>query len=356
MSQFAIAIPTYQRPGLLRLLIEDIARQSLLPERVIVIDGDPKSKAVIAILNSLQQELPFPVACIPSNHGNLAYQRYLGWRCASGFDPEFLVYFDDDIRLKDQNTLSELLAGFEDAAVVGATARTVTGGLEKFSNEPALMDMRTAAKSNWLVNVLGTARKYPPGGYTPVGNRIFPDTGEPISRVEWLQGRVMAYRMSALDPSCFLEDLFALTHIRCGLGEDSILSRQVGRKGKLILFQNLNIEHPDDAMPNSYPTRAYQLGYATAYSRRFLNDHYRVVEPPHFSDRVDLLKSYLGNNLINLARALARPRRHRFAYAWGYFVGSLRGVLQKPTARSLAPGIDWWQDAEAALAGQVVLS
>lgn len=356
MSQFVIVIATYRRAGLLRLLLEDALRQTVCPKVFVIVDGDPDSGEVLAMLEEFKKATTIPIWYIPSNYGNLAYQRYLGWKCARELPIEFLVYFDDDIRLKEQTTLATLLSAFRNLSVVGVTAQTITGGIEKFSNEPALVDMRRSKNANWIVEKLGSARKFPKGGYTPVGNRILPDPDEPLSIVRWLQGRVMAYRMNAIDQSCFLEDLFALTHVHCGLGEDSILSRQVGRKGELVLVHGLTIEHPDDALPNSYPIKAYNLAYASAYSRRFLNDHYCISGPPHFSDRLALLKSYLGNNLINLVRAISHPARHRFAYAWGYFCGSVRGIVQKPTAKNLTPHINWSKDAEEALAGQVMLN
>jgi len=354
VSSLVIVIATYQRVSLLCSLLEDIARQTVQPEGVIIVDGDPASGEVLAMLKALQPALQMALHYIPSNHGNLSYQRYLGWKSASNYNPEFMIYFDDDIRLPEKDTLAKLIDVFDNPEIVGATAKTITGSLSKFNEEPAIAELRVKRRPNRMVDLLGDARKYDPGGYTPVGNRIMPaETIQPISEVHWLQGRVMAYRMDAVTSDCFLEDLFALTHIRCGLGEDSILSRQIGKNGKLVMVNGLTIEHPDDAMPNSYPIKAYSLANATAYSRRFLNDHYRITEPPHLADRVALLKSYLGNNLINFARAVAHPRRHRWAYAWGYLRGSLRGLLQKPTAKNLTPEIDWWLDAEDALRGQV---
>jgi len=166
----------------------------------------------------------------------------------------------------------------------------------------------------------------------------------------------MAYRMSALRQDCFSEDLFALYHIRCGKGEDTFLSRQVLKYGKLVYVKNASFEHPNADTPKTYPVTAFRLGFSSAYSRRFLNDHYRITELPRFLDRMALIKSYLGNNLINFVRAMTHPRRHRWAYAWGYLRGSLRGLLQKPTAHNLTPQINWWQDAEEALQGEVILT
>lgn len=165
----------------------------------------------------------------------------------------------------------------------------------------------------------------------------------------------MAYRVTALDQRCFSADLFALTHVQCGLGEDTFLSRQVGTKGRLLMAFNTQVEHPDDDTPKAYPYRARKLAYATAYSRRFLNDHYRDPHPPTLSDRLALLKNYVGVSFFAWLRAITSFKVYRFAYAWGYTQGAIRGLLQKPTAKNLTPQIDWWQDAEEALAHRQIL-
>jgi hypothetical protein len=164
----------------------------------------------------------------------------------------------------------------------------------------------------------------------------------------------MAYKLAALTEECFSADLFALDRIGV-LGEDTFLSRRVGTKGDLLLAFCAQFEHPDADLPQAYPTRALKFGYTSAYSRRLLNDNYRGFDPPRFSDRVALVKSYLGTTLLNWCRALASPKKHRFAFAWGYTLGAFRGLIQKPTAKNLAPQIDWWQDAEAALRQAIVI-
>lgn len=354
IQKLAICIPTYKRTPLLKLLIQDIAAQTRQPQALIVVDGDPDSGTVRAMLSDLVPELGFPVSYIASNHGNLFYQRYLGWRAAQGYD--LLQYFDDDLRLPEPSALGIITAPFAwtDDYVVGVTARTITGDLSRFADTEALTQRGNVSP---LIARFGASRSVQPGGLSSLGHRKWPQPqpGQTYVPVEWLQGRVMAYRMDALDQNCYSADLFALTHVKCGLGEDTFLSRQVWPKGKMLVAFDVRVLHPDEDVPRAYPYQARRLAYATAYSRRFLNDHYRVTEPPHLSDRVDLLKSYAGNTLLHWARALVSFKRYRLAYAWGYTSGALRGLFQKPTARNLTPDIDWWADAEAALANAETL-
>jgi|WetSurMetagenome_2_1015567.scaffolds.fasta_scaffold50409_2 glycosyltransferase involved in cell wall biosynthesis len=357
ITLFAICICTYKRAYLLEKLIRDLTNQSCLPNYLIVIDGDPNSGAVAGMMASLKLHPKLCTIYLPSNHGNLSYQRYLGWKVATRMNCDILLYFDDDLRISQRYSVAKTIAPlFWNKNIVGVTGNTSTGDLSKHANSEALVDRVKSGRLSFLVQWFGAARNLPPGSLSPSGHRCAPrDRGMDYESVEWLQGRVMAYKMAALTEACFSEDLFALDHIRCGLGEDTFLSRRVGTSGKLLMAYCAHFEHPDDDLPKSYPYQAFKFGYATAYSRRLLNDYYRGFAPPLFSDRVALVKSYLGTSMLNWWWALSTPRRHRFAYAGGYTWGALRGLIQKPTAKNLTPNIDWWKDADAAMQNLVIL-
>lgn len=356
MSALSICICTYKRPALLNILIQDIDSQSILPGDLIVVDGDPDSGEVKDVL--LKADRIKSIVYLPSNHPNLAYQRYLGWRIACESEAHYLLYLDDDLRIRKADALSRLLEPMEkDPRVVGVTADTVTGQIGALASEPILGKSKNRGKwTDKLIEIFGSGRNIPPGGLTPSGHRRIPlRHAEGFTEVQWLQGRVMLYRMSALTSECFSKDLFALDHIRCDLGEDTYLSRQVGAKGTLLFGFDLGLDHPNADLPKCYPIEAEKFGYARAYSRRFLNDHYRVTHSPHLSDRLALFKSYVGNTLLNWMRVISSHEDNDAAYARGYTMGALRGIFQKPTARNLTPEIDWWEDAEKALAQAVVI-
>jgi glycosyltransferase involved in cell wall biosynthesis len=347
-----ICICTYQRAHLLSLLLDDLHLQTCQPAAWIIVDGDPSSGETRRMLAGRTWRQPCHY--LPSNHANLAYQRYLGWRAASKLGAGALLYLDDDLRVRNPAALASLVTALQDddgvAGVGTDTSRNIPG---KLTSQPVLL-INDAAPGLFqgLVRRLGSGRAVPPGGLTPAGQRRFPMvSANGFSGVQWLQGRVMLYRMSAVSHDCFSEDLFALDHIRCDLGEDTFLSRQIGARGRLLLGFGLGFEHPNADLPSCYPIEARRFGYARAYSRRFLNDHYRVSAPPRLGDRLGLFQSYLGNTLINLWRAAAGGQAYQRAYALGYAQGALRGIFQKPTARRLTPQINWWADAEAALGG-----
>ena len=357
---FTICICTYKRPHLLKLLLDDISNQSVQPDCVIIVDGYPKSGEVLQSLTERKFHSRWRVFYIPSNHGNLSYQRYLGWRTAKLYGSDILLYLDDDLRIFQTDAVEKTLAPIivKTGDVCGVTGIIDFGDHAKFGKNEVLADRVQISKGKRLLLVrwLGASRRESPGGLSPSGHRLIPvDHGREYEFVEWLRGGVMAYKMNALTQGCFSEDLFALDHIRCGLGEDTFLSRRVGIKGALLMAFGAHFQHPHDDLPQAYPTQAFKFGHATAYSRRLLNDNYRGFDPPQFSDRLALVKSYLGTSCLNWWRALAAPKKHRFAYAWGYTLGAFRGLIQKPTASNLTPHISWWQDADEALRHTIII-
>lgn len=342
MKNYITCVCTYKRPSLLSALLQNIALQSIVPNFIIVVDGDPQSYQVIKVLAEWQEKVNIPAFYIPSNHPNLAYQRYLGWRAARLQGAPFLLYLDDDLRIQQCDAIEKTLAPFEcDPGVVAVTAKIVMGDgatSNKDSGSPAFLQNFYAS------------RRFPAGSLTPAGDRILPpEDGRDYSPVEWLRGGVMAFRMDALSQDCFSEDLFALTHIQWGKGEDTFLARRVLRRGKILYAACAEFLHPGEDAPKSYPTDAFRKARAVAYSRRLLNNVYRGDVPPRVSDRLYLLRHYLSNMLLAWGRVLKSRYSFYLQYALGYTLGAFYGIFRNPTARYLTPDIDWWTDAEDAL-------
>jgi hypothetical protein len=197
---------------------------------------------------------------------------------------------------------------------------------------------------------LGGGRNIRPGGLTPTGHRKLPQfTAQLYAPVDWLHGGVMAYRRDALTADCFSDDLFALAHLGCGLGEDTVLSRRAAGRGELLYACCARVVHPGRHLPRAYATGSFSLGYATAFSRRLINDNYRGLAPPRLGDRLALLRSYGGTAGVEWFRAVRSRRRDRFGYSLGYTLGAMRGLLRRPAARHITPNVDWWLDSEKAM-------
>lgn len=332
-----IIIPTYKRQHLLAILLEDLCKQDILPDQIVIVDGAPEEKGVANLLACKCKTHFRNTVYIPSNHANAPFQRYLGTVVAK--EHELILLIDDDIRIQNRSSIRKMISPF-----VCSNSNVV--GLSPHFDFPARETYQTMNNSRCM-----------PGSITPVGDRIPPSFSGDYLSVDWLRGGVMLYRTKAILQEIFNTDVFAISHIQCGLGaDDTFLSRAVGKHGKLIYARCVTVQHPDTDDSKVFPKDHFQLGVARAYSRRFLNDHYRISEPPHFSDRIALLKSYVGNNLLNYCRAMAHLEKYRFAYAFGYLMGSIRGIFKKPTAINLTPNIDWQKDADEALSRQIIIS
>jgi glycosyltransferase involved in cell wall biosynthesis len=354
MIDFVIVIPTYKRPHLLKLLIQDIASQSTRPLLVIVVDGDPQSGEVVQTIAESAPCCQCVLRYVPSNHANLAFQRYLGWRAASETNARVLIYLDDDLRIDQRDALHQLLKPFHDQnrSFVGATAKILYPENREKDAGGAVKDRASYCKSTapLLVQWFGTSRRLPAGSLSPCGHRSLPSqSSSDFSQVEWLRGGVMACRMEALTEDCFSVDLFGLAERGFGHGEDTLLSRRLSSRGRLAFVSSAKFFHPCTDAPKAYSIQAHRMGFGTAYSRRLLNDNYRWPGNPTFADRAALLKTYCGVSLLNWVRALATPETHRFSYALGYTCGAWKGLIQPPRATRLTPIIDWATDAKAAL-------
>lgn len=350
MPVVAVCIPTFKRPHLLKLLIDDISKQTMKPNHIIVVDGDPNSSQVRQILMNGGSCI-IATIYVPSNHGNLPYQRYLGWRVAKDLEVDIIIYFDDDERLLESDVIAQLVATFNTSSdVVGVGCRIRFGHATDGSDASQARSQKSSPSIALLIKYFGSSRRLHPGSVTPTGNRVsLIDDGTPHAVTSWLHGGAMAYRMSAMSETVFSDDLFALDHVRCGLGEDTFLSRRVGARGILKYIHIVSVSHPNADSPKSYPSDAFRFAYAATYSRRFQNDYYRVYDPPQFSDRVALLRSYIAGILISWMRALRFPSRLHWALACGTMLGAVQGFTRPPTARCLTPDINWWLDADEAL-------
>jgi glycosyltransferase involved in cell wall biosynthesis len=346
----AVCIPTYRRPQLLGQLLCDLSRQTILIDRLIIVDGEPLSREVLETLAASPPHVR-ELRYVPSNHANLPYQRFVGWKAAAG--AKWLLYLDDDLRLLYPDSAERLMRPLRAGSgrVVGTTAEFETSlDRDKASGSVACRVPPCVAVLARFARRLGSSSRIPPGGLSPAGHRRpLSDRNKPYELVGCLRGGAMAYRMSAITPDCFCDALFAMGQRGWGLGEDTLLSHRIGARGVLLTTFRAGFVHPEGARTVAFRRAGFGRGYATAYSRRLLNDHYRGLDPAYWADRLALAKSYAAHALLAWFHALSRADERAAPFASGYTFGALRGLLQAPTSRGLCPQIDWRADAETAL-------
>jgi glycosyltransferase involved in cell wall biosynthesis len=354
----AVCIPTYRRPQLLGQLLGDLSRQTIPIDRLIIVDGEPCSREVLETLAATPcraRELRY----VPSNHANLPYQRFVGWKAAAG--AKWLLYLDDDLRLLYPDSAERLIRPLRAGSgkAVGTTVEFEASPAHSNASGSAPLPAPPAATACFhdrfrvltqFARRFGSSNGIVAGGLSPAGHRRpLIDRNKPYELVGCLRGGAMAYRMSAITPDCFCDALFAMGQRGWGLGEDTLLSHRVGARGVLLTTFRAGFVHPEGERTLAFHRAGFGRGYATAYSRRLLNDHYRGPARPHWADRLALAKSYCAHALLAWLHALSRADKRAAAFASGYTLGAFRGLLQPPTSRGLCPEIDWRADAETAL-------
>jgi len=215
-----VAIPTYRRASLLSDLLGDLLQQSVQPESLVVVDGDPSSGEVRTMLEMHDISKNVPTWLIPSNHANLPYQRYLGWLSGVRLGAEVVGFLDDDLRITKGSILQKLLQPFDRPssgghAAAGVTAEIQVGGGAGDADKP----VKIVSYERYAGDITAGGHRYPlpaksEGEWTPV---------------RWFRGRVIFLRMDALDASIFFFFLFAMYEKRVGKGEDSVLGLGEGR-------------------------------------------------------------------------------------------------------------------------------
>lgn len=117
MKTAAVIVATYRRPDYLRTCLEHLERQTVKPDRIIVVDASPDTE-------SKQIAAGFPHVEYRRNDlgpGTLAASRAIG---VQGVDDDVIAFIDDDAFAEPQ-WLGELLAAYRDPDVgaVGGRAR-----------------------------------------------------------------------------------------------------------------------------------------------------------------------------------------------------------------------------------------
>lgn len=342
----AICICTFRRPKALITLLNDIQKQDKVSAILIIVDGDPKSGAILGELSRASDSFFAEIVYIPSVHANLAFQRSLGWEYSRRRGFEKLLYLDDDLRIINSAAIITLFTGLDIPGVVGVTSEIIYAevGWELKSEKPPINKKKDLSRKT-------NSSNYSNGGYVPTGHRVAAKqlSDEKYCEVSWMYGPVMLYTVNALEPKDFSLDLFSLSEIGYGRGEDTYLSRRLLPKGKIIYFFNVGIIHPMDSPSYFNVKDPFHRERSLAYSRRFLNDNYRILDKPTVTDRLYLLRSYIWNNFSRFLQIFKMLNQTSIKIFTGYFVGSMMGLFIQPRSERLTPKIDWLGDVEMSL-------
>jgi hypothetical protein len=338
-ADFCLCVATYRRPLHLSLLLGDVLAQHLRPGSVVIADGDPGSGEVAALLQSFSGDMA--LTYVPSSHASLPYQRCLAWQTSK--DSRWLLYLDDDIRIKNPDFTREMLRPLEDGAAA-VTCPIMFGDPARSGLTYQLAVNVLTARGPRLWHKLFNLGSTPPGGVSPTGHRRMPYCAgmggtavRDYAPVEWLSGGVMALRTEAVTRACFPDIAFALFQARRGTGEDLVIARHVRQSGPLVMALHTSADHPSEVPTNFGPQAYFPLGVTMALGERFVNDAFRGSAAPPWGDRLFLCRSLAGTLLLNLWRTLWQPSKMRLLYGAGFAWGGAAGALSISSLAGTCP-------------------
>jgi GT2 family glycosyltransferase len=228
----SLLIATLGRPDVLARALASIDDSGAVPVEAIVVDGDPGRGAEPAA-TAAAGTAPCPVVYLATSPG-LTHQRNVALEHATG---DVVLFIDDDARLAP-GALAQLLATYDDPAVVGATGKVV---------EPA-SNRRGGKTSRWrrLLPGGGTDGRFTRFGYP---RRL---VDEDVERdVEFMAGCFMSARTASARHVAFDERLPGYA-----LAEDEDFSYRLSRLGRIRYRPDAVVLH-DNAGFGGRDTRAF---------------------------------------------------------------------------------------------------
>lgn len=273
----SVVIATYRRPDHVRECLEHLRRQSVMPERIIVVDASPDTRTRDVVSG-------FPGVEYRRNErgiGSTATSRAIG---VADVEEDVVAFIDDDAYAEPE-WLENLLRQYEDerVAAVGGRARNGQPGEEQEG-----------------IGRIG--RLLPDGRLT---GYFAADSGAPVE-VDHLLGANMSVRMSAVRELGGIRDFYPGTCLR----EETDIALRMRRAGMTIMYTpDAVVRHVAgeyargrrfDARYRYYGTRnhvvllATTLGYGDPHVRRYLGT----------------AVSGAGRDVVNGFRSVGDPERH----------------------------------------------
>ncbi|WP_445734167.1 glycosyltransferase family 2 protein [Mariniflexile sp.] len=253
---FTLIVCTYMRPQPLLKLLQSVAKQTVYPNEILVIDGSTNTDTETILKENSFKNLKY-IKVDKTNRG-LTKQRNFGINLVAE-SSEIICFLDDDIVLKD-NYFEDLINTYKiklDAFAVGGYIINDVNW-KKTSGEK---NANTFYFDGWMRNEPSRFRLRRKFGLQPDADPGFmptfshgraigflPPSGK-IYEVEQIMGGVSSYRkevFNSLSFSTYFEGY--------GLYEDADFSLRIAKMGKLYVNTKAQLfhYHDDSGRPNQY--------------------------------------------------------------------------------------------------------
>jgi glycosyltransferase involved in cell wall biosynthesis len=222
VSKISVVTPTLRRPAEVRELLENLAKQSVLPFEVILVDGAPPGeRETEQIVKTTSPDLPYP--CIYIRHGGgTAIQRNAGIDRAQG---DFVAFIDDDIRL-DPDYFERILEVYDE----DSSGRI--GGVAGYIKNQHL-DPEKSPRWRWYRR-LRLFSTYEPGRYDfetgyPI-NRYLQSPHEGVREIDFMGSNCGVWRSAVIAGGLRFDEFFR----DYGMLEDAHFALRARRQWKLV--------------------------------------------------------------------------------------------------------------------------
>lgn len=220
--KISVVTPTFYRPQEVLELLENLAKQMLLPAEIILVDGAPPEETITEkAVKTIIDDFPFQIRYV-RRAGGTAIQRNAGINLATG---DFIAFVDDDVRL-DKNFLRFIVEVFNHPE-----SENVGGIVGYRANQSFALE--DSARWRWYKR-LGLLTTFEPGRYDfacgyPINSHLQPPfTG--VRSVDFMTTACAVWRRKVFDEGLRFHSFFQ----DYGVLEDAHFSLCAGRKWKLL--------------------------------------------------------------------------------------------------------------------------
>lgn len=302
--KLAYVVPTMDRPVDLGKLLDSLARQTRMPDQIIIVDGsNPPIKFVC------DNHPDLPITYVREFPPSLARQRNAGMAMLHG-DITVAGYLDDDIVLEPESTAQ--MAGFWERAgeEVGGASFTI-------------INQEVAGREKLLsfFKMHGPV----PGSVLSSSFPVQIPFVESTIETQWLYGGATMWRRAVIDDISY--DEWFEGH---GFLEDLDYSFRVNQTWRLYVVAEARVWHFSSEIS---PKKQYAFGRQQTFNRLYFARKF-----PFFRS-VDVAWGLFGTLLMNGLALVRHPDRPRLDRVWG----NLRGLVAGLTRRQ-APFKGVWKD------------
>ncbi len=287
----SIVTPTFRRPEEVKGMLENIARQTILPVEVILVDGaTDEDHSTREIIDAEKEKYPFEVVYIRRN-GGTAIQRNHGIDAAQS---DFVAFIDDDVRL-ESDFMKNVLDAFE------LDRELAVGGIVGYrTNE--YFNANESERWRWYKK-LRLLSVYEPGRYDfKCGYPINASMQAPFSgtrEVDFMTTACAVWRRDVFDSGLRFDEFFR----DYGVLEDAHLSLRAGRKWKLLQCGDAHCE--ELRSPRGRPDRR-RIGYKSVANYYFV---FRDISGPLSAKHSLRFWKYQVFEFFRIAASSVRRRR-----------------------------------------------